>query len=61
LKSALTLSITVAGALPFISQTVRVPVWSAGLVVVPVLPPHAVARTANVVKTTVDHNFLNLI
>src|SRR5262249_41007263 len=61
LKSALTLSMTCVGALPFISQTVKVPVWSAGLLLVPVLPSHAVATRATATETTPNHPFRNFI
>src|SRR5437773_11103101 len=60
LKSALTLSITLAGALPFISQTVSVPVWSAALVL-GALPPQAATTTAAAIETTIDDAFLNFI
>src|SRR5215831_17104138 len=58
LKSALTPSTTACGALPFINQTVSVPVWFAGLLAV---LPHAVATIASATAPTLNHLGLSLI
>ena len=60
LKSALTPSTTLCGALPFISHTVSVPVWSAGLIACEV-DPHAATTSAAAKPMAVTKNFLGLI
>src|SRR5690348_11263077 len=62
LKSAFTPSTTDGGALPFISQMVRVPVSFDGLLLDcwPVLP-HAATSTAAISPTPLIHAFLRFI
>ena len=60
LKSALTPSTTACGALPFMSHTVSVPVWSFGLAAVEV-DPHAAEMTAIAETIATINSFLGFI
>src|SRR5439155_640491 len=59
LKSALTPSITESGALPFISQTVRVVGWLVDGVLDP--PEHAAPSMASAARTAPSDSFRSLI
>src|SRR5690348_6146575 len=61
LKSALTASTTAFGALPFINQTVIVPVSFDGLLDCVFVPPHAATTTAAASPTTLTHALLGFI